>query len=121
MDSIAADVMPDVVATLNFPEIRDPKKPKKMLKAPWTRIHVSMEIKLREGETPGILQLLQYFRQLLRECPDRHFAVGLLLAKRSLRVWLADRTGVLGSEQFDIHEVSGARVTLNSHLTQPLV
>lgn len=118
LDGIAADVMPDIVAALNFPERQDPKEPSKHLRAPWTRIHISMEIKPRgEMPTTGIMQLLHYLRQMLQECRDRRFAVGLLLAKRNLRVWLADRAGVLGSEQFDIHEVSVTCAALCFYLT----
>ncbi|KAI0924109.1 hypothetical protein AcV5_010538 [Taiwanofungus camphoratus] len=103
-DTKAADLKPDIVAVLNFPEpgpeVESKKSPPK---APWSRIHVPMEVKKAQSDAPALLQLLGYQRQIFYESHDRRFVYGLVLAARNLYVYLADRSGVLGSEVFDMH------------------
>ena len=78
---------------------------------PWSRILVPIEIKKRnhsssdESDGPALLQLLKYMRMVFREAVDRSFVLGIVLAHTKMSVYIADRTGVLGSEIFDIHEV----------------
>ncbi|KAI0924833.1 hypothetical protein AcW2_010357 [Taiwanofungus camphoratus] len=103
-DTKATDLKPDIVAVLNFPEPGPEVEAKKSPpKAPWSRIHVPMEVKKAQSEAPALLQLLGYQRQVFYESHDRRFVYGLVLAARNLYVYLADRSGVLGSEMFDMH------------------
>ncbi|KAI0316351.1 hypothetical protein OF83DRAFT_1172958 [Amylostereum chailletii] len=69
----------------------------------WRLVHTPMEIKKRFGGKAAMLQLFNYVRQTLKEQPDRRFVFGLLFSRNCLTVWLADRTGVLGSSAFNIH------------------
>lgn len=64
-----------------------------------------MEVKLPGGKWDSLLRLSTYFRQVFRES-DRRFVFGLVLAESLVTVYLADRSGILGSEAFDIHKVS---------------
>ncbi|KAI0727479.1 hypothetical protein C8Q72DRAFT_446570 [Fomitopsis betulina] len=47
---------------------------------------------------------------ILHEVVDRSFVLGIVLAHTNLSVYLADWTGVLGSNRFDIHEDAHALV-----------
>ncbi|RDB18915.1 hypothetical protein Hypma_014319 [Hypsizygus marmoreus] len=79
----------------------------KAIVAWWLRVHVVVEIKPAEGKDilDHIYQLMGYLRQVLREQVDRRFVPGMLLCKTELSVWLADRSGVLGTETtFNIHK-----------------
>ncbi|KAF7978562.1 hypothetical protein HWV62_45486 [Athelia sp. TMB] len=71
---------------------------------PWTRIQVPVEVKRYDGGPSAMIQLTKYLRQCFRECIDRRHVFGLVLAGRKLTVYLADRSGILGSETFDIHK-----------------
>jgi len=75
----------------------------------WLHVLVTVEIKPWEPEKikEHIVQLMSYLRQILREQMDRRFVPGLLLCRREMTVWIADRSGVLGGKtSFDIHKVS---------------
>ncbi|RDB19067.1 hypothetical protein Hypma_014321 [Hypsizygus marmoreus] len=79
----------------------------KTIVAWWLRVHVVVEIKPVEGKDilEHIYQLMGYLRQVLREQVDRRFVPGMLLCKTELSVWLADRSGVLGTQTtFNVHE-----------------
>ncbi|KAF7970572.1 hypothetical protein HWV62_23679 [Athelia sp. TMB] len=103
-DSIkAADFKPDFISALNFPEV---KTAGETAKVPWPHILVPGEVKKRNDEDAAALQLIKYMRQIFRECIDRRFVFGLTLAGSKMAVYLADRSGVLGSEHFDIHQAS---------------
>ncbi|KAF7965965.1 hypothetical protein HWV62_40730 [Athelia sp. TMB] len=103
-DSInAADFKPDFISALNFPEV---KTAGETAKVPWPHILVPGEVKKRNDEDAAALQLIKYMRQIFRECIDRRFVFGLTLARSKMAVYLADRSGVIGSEHFDIHKAS---------------
>lgn len=101
-DSSAADMKPDIISVLGFPFSAQEKGEK----PPWRRILVPVEVKKSKVESAAALQLLKYMRQIFHESLDRRFVFGIVLAQKNLYVYLADRSGVLGSEIFDIHEVS---------------
>ncbi|KAF7976946.1 hypothetical protein HWV62_4994 [Athelia sp. TMB] len=103
-DSInTADFKPDFISALNFPEV---KTAGETAKVPWPHILVPGEVKKRNDEDAAALQLIKYMRQIFRECIDRRFVFGLTLAGSKMAVYLADRSGVIGSEHFDIHKAS---------------
>ena len=103
-DSInAADLKPDFISALNFP---GKKTAGETARVPWPHILVPGEVKKRNGEDAAALQLIKYMRQVFRESIDRRFVFGLVLAGSKMAVYLADRSGVLGSEHFDIHQVN---------------
>lgn len=103
VDTLAADMRPDIISVIGFPTPTDPSVKDW---APWRRILVPMEVKKASiEELPATLQVLKYQRQLFRECVDRRFIFGIVLSRRNVSVYLADRSGVLGSQIFDMHEV----------------
>ncbi|ETW77007.1 hypothetical protein HETIRDRAFT_460499 [Heterobasidion irregulare TC 32-1] len=73
----------------------------------WLRVHVPVEMKPKDSEEEmleGILQLCSYMRMVLAEQLDRRFAIGLLLCKSKLTVWMCDRSGLVGTRTaIDIH------------------
>ena len=92
-------IKPDIVAALPVPQGG----------IPWSRIVVPIEVKKSATTTypgPAILQLLKYVRLIFRESHDRCFVFGIVLARSNMAVYLADRTGVIGSAVFDLHAVS---------------
>ncbi|KAI0924873.1 hypothetical protein AcV7_010460 [Taiwanofungus camphoratus] len=111
LDSKSANMRPDIVATVNFPDTTSSpslrSRKRKQVdnpRPPWNRIHVPMEVKKSSADGPALLQLLQYQRQVFHESVDRRFVFGLALAQKNLYVYIADRSGVLGAEVFDIHQ-----------------
>ena len=77
----------------------------------WNRVLVPIEMKKRhyyggvDGEPPALLQLLKNMRMVFHEAVDRTFVHDIVLAHTNMSVYVADRTGVLRSSSFDIHEV----------------
>jgi hypothetical protein len=65
-----------------------------------------MEVKRENVQWAAALQLFKYIRQVFHESFDRRFVFGVVLARSNITVYLADRSGILGSETFDIHKVS---------------
>lgn len=82
--------------------LKEPQPPK----APWRYIQVPMEVKRESSDRAASLQLFKYIRQIFHESFDRRFVFGMVLARSNITVYLADRSGVLGSKTFDMHEVS---------------
>lgn len=107
-DANAADLRPDIAVAIG--DIPDKKT------APWRRILAPLEVKKDDNDKPALLQLLMYQRQIFREAVDRRFIIGFTLAYKKMRVYLADRSGVLGSEVFDIDAVrpQGSHVRCNN-------
>ncbi|KAF5374686.1 hypothetical protein D9615_008969 [Tricholomella constricta] len=73
----------------------------------WLRVNVVIEIKPLEEEDilKHIHQLMGYLREILRQQLDRRFVPGLLFSRKLLAVWVADRSGVFGTQTaFDIHK-----------------
>ncbi|EPS96876.1 hypothetical protein FOMPIDRAFT_1025203 [Fomitopsis schrenkii] len=112
-DPSASKVRPDIVATLGDGvrlESKQPKKKDAEVRIPWSRILVPIEMKKRyyhgrvDGDCPALLQLLKYMRMIFHEAVDRSFVLGIVVAHASVSVYVADRTGVLGSRIFNIHE-----------------
>jgi hypothetical protein len=91
------DWKPDAVAELDA----SPKE-----NAKWTNILFPIEIKKAHLPIPALPQLIGYARGTLREQPNRRFIYGFTLCKTMAQVWLFDRSGALGSQQFDVHSVS---------------
>ena len=117
VDTKAADIEPDIIGVLGFPKAapadaeprqNSERKPResKLPKAPWRRVHVPMEVKRENVQWAAALQLFKYIRQVFHESFDRRFVFGIVLARSNITVYLADRSGILGSETFDIHKVS---------------
>lgn len=95
----ATDFKPDIIAAVNF-------SGDVLEKVPWPRIQVVMEVKKFAAAHSAALQVAKYMRQVFRECLDRRFVLGLVLSHRKVAVYLADRSGLVGSETFDMHTVS---------------
>jgi hypothetical protein len=68
-----------------------------------------MEVKRENVQWAAALRLFKYIRQVFHESFDRRFVFGLVLARSNITVYLADRSGILGSENFDMHDVSDFR------------
>ncbi|KAH9833523.1 uncharacterized protein C8Q71DRAFT_849857 [Rhodofomes roseus] len=94
-DPGAPDVRPDIVATIGVADNES---------VPWSRILVPVEVKKRQREGSALLQLLRYMLMVFREAVDRCFVFGIVVACADMSVYLADRTGVLGSVVFNIHK-----------------
>jgi Fungal protein kinase len=120
VDTKAADLEPDIVGVLGFPKatssdtevcLKSERKPQELKppKPPWCRVHVPMEVKRENVQWAAALQLFKYIRQVFPESFDRHFVFGIVLARSNVTVYLADRSGLLGSEHFDMHEVRDFR------------
>ena len=115
-DPCASKIRPDIIATLGEGVPWKSNKLKKdgggvEVRIPWSRVLVPIEMKKRyysgrvDGDCPALLQLLKYMRMVFHEAVDRSFVLGIVLAHTNMSVYVADRTGVLGSSTFDIHEV----------------
>ncbi|EPS97392.1 hypothetical protein FOMPIDRAFT_1025016, partial [Fomitopsis schrenkii] len=108
LDPCASKIRPDIVATLGEGVERVGMDVAGGF--PWSRILVPIEIKKQkhesknESDRPALLQLLTYMRTMFHEAVDRSFVLGIVLAHTKMSVYVADRTGVLGSEIFDIHK-----------------
>ncbi|KAF7975929.1 hypothetical protein HWV62_8203 [Athelia sp. TMB] len=102
LDDRAAEFKPDVIAAIGS-DMPVPGNGKPY-QVPWTRIQVPVEVKRYGGGPSAIIQLAKYLRQCFSECIDRRHVFGLVLAGKKLTVYLADRSGILGSETFNIHE-----------------
>jgi hypothetical protein len=96
----------------------------KTVAAWWLRVHVPVEVKAknsRDEVSEGLLQLLGYMRQVLREQLDRCFTFGLLFCATDLSVWLSDRSGLLGTAKpINIHDVitpANSCVNLYAHIS----
>ncbi|KAH9835348.1 uncharacterized protein C8Q71DRAFT_765355 [Rhodofomes roseus] len=96
-DPYISEVRPDIVAALGVSAAKQPQ-------IPWSRILVPVEVKKKETDGPALLQLLKYVRLVFRESADRCFVLGLVVACANVSVYLADRTGVIGSTVFNIHD-----------------
>lgn len=68
-----------------------------------------MEVKRENVEWTAALQLFEYIRQVLHESHDRGFVFEIVWVRSNITVYLTGRSGVLGSETFDMHEVSDVR------------
>ncbi|KAA1475414.1 hypothetical protein DENSPDRAFT_424375 [Dentipellis sp. KUC8613] len=81
---------------------------KEKLRVWWLRVHVPVEVKLKDSEQDiiqGIKQLCRYMRQVLAEQLDRRFVIGLLICGSKLSIWLCDRSGLMGTRNpIDIHK-----------------
>lgn len=84
---------------------KQPKEPRPP-KAPWRYIQVPIEVKRESSDRAASLQLFKYIRQIFHESWDRRFVFGIVLARSNITVYLADRSGILGSKTFDMHKVS---------------
>jgi hypothetical protein len=104
----AADMKPDIVSVIGFPMSAQQGGEK----VPWRRIHIPMEVKKSTTMSAAALQLFKYLRQVFHESVDRRFAFGIVLAQRNVTVYLADRSGILGSETFNMHNVSTLQVNI---------
>ena len=106
-DTKAADLQPDIIAALGVPDTPKDTSAKSSVptKVPWHRILVPMEVKKGDVEKAAALQLFTYIRQVFHESVDRRFVFGLVLADRNITIYLADRSGVLGSTSFNMHDV----------------
>jgi hypothetical protein len=78
----------------------------------WAKILFPIEIKKAHRPFPALPQLMGYAGGTLREQPNRRFVYDLTLCKTMAQVWLFDRSGALGSQQFDVHSVSSFCVFL---------
>ena len=103
-DTKAADLQPDIIAALGVPDNTSVES-SVPTKVPWYRVLVPMEVKKDNVEKAAAVQLFTYIRQVLHESVDRRFVFGLVLADRNITVYLADRSGVLGSTNFNMHDV----------------
>ncbi|KAA1477283.1 hypothetical protein DENSPDRAFT_828628 [Dentipellis sp. KUC8613] len=74
----------------------------------WLRVHVPVEVQYEDSEEEtwaGVDRLCGYMKSVLAEQLDRRFAVGLLVCKDKLTVWLCDRSGLIGTRvPIDIHK-----------------
>lgn len=104
----AADFKPDIIAAVNFAG-------DVLGKVPWPRIQVAMEVKKFAAAHSAVLQVAKYMRQGFRECLDRRFVLGLVLSHRKVTVYLADRSGLVGSEIFDMHTVSANTIMKSTY------
>ncbi|THH19796.1 hypothetical protein EUX98_g8707 [Antrodiella citrinella] len=70
------------------------------------RMQVAVETHGIQAHDLGVDRLLMiHLSQLLWHCPDRRFACGIAFAEEGyFRVYIADRSGVVGSELFCINE-----------------
>lgn len=104
----AIEIRPDIVASF--------------MKATWWRLlQAILEVKKSKYiSAASVVQLLQYIRTALKEQIDRHFMFGMMFGKRDLSVGLVDRSGVMASEPFDIHEVRfpDFLISCNAHCFQ---
>lgn len=96
---------PNIVVALNCPETAGLSPPILGPIAPWRRILAPVAASRKKTPEAAALQLLKYIRQVFRECPDRRFVIGLTFVYDLVSVYLADRSGVLGSEAFNPHDV----------------
>lgn len=95
-DSSAADLRPDIAVAIGAVTGKA---------ASWRHFLAPLEVKKDGKEKPALVQLLMYQRQIFREAVDRRFVIGFTLALTKMRVYLADRSGVIGNEVFDINDV----------------
>ncbi|KAG6918269.1 hypothetical protein DXG01_015643 [Tephrocybe rancida] len=117
-DQNASLIRPDIVLLLGMESegaewekalkelANDETKLIKVITAWWLKIGAIIEVKRKEDkdQMEHITQLMSYLRQLLREQSDRWFVPGLMFSGNHLAVWVADRSGALGTERsFDIH------------------
>lgn len=102
LQTSSSKMRPDIMGILGpIPESTDKKNPQRL---PWRQILVPVEVKKSNCDKPAALQLFKYLRQIFCEAPDRRFIFGLVLAKRMVTVWLVDRSGAFGAEEFDMHK-----------------
>ncbi|KAH9835356.1 uncharacterized protein C8Q71DRAFT_811995 [Rhodofomes roseus] len=94
-DPGAPEIRPDIIATIGVANNES---------VPWSRILVPVEVKKQKREGPALLQLLKYMHMVFHEAVDRCFVFGIIIACANMSVYLADRTGVLGSSVFNIHK-----------------
>lgn len=135
-ENAAALTRPDVLNILgmtdditkwdNLMNTSDPASDKHLeaIVAWWLRVNVVVKIKPVEDQDilAHIYQLMGYLRQVLREQLDRRFVPGLLLSRTHLAIWVADRSGVLGTHtSFDIHKnpMQFIRVILGCSILPP--
>lgn len=102
----AKKVMPGLYAELKsvIAETGDSSRPEIDEHPSWNRFIIPGEFKQR-WQVP-VVQLAGIVRQILKEQPDRRFLFGFTYARTVLTVWHFDRSGVLGSEEIDVHKVS---------------
>ncbi|PKY44781.1 hypothetical protein RhiirA4_301210, partial [Rhizophagus irregularis] len=69
-------------------------------------IHVVGEIK-RTDKNDNVntdLELAGYVREIFGNQPTRRFVFGFTICGASIRIWLFDRSGGIGSHAFSIHK-----------------
>ncbi|KAI0727481.1 hypothetical protein C8Q72DRAFT_446873 [Fomitopsis betulina] len=109
-ENCVSEVGPHIAATLgDGVGLAKEKKKERQLQVPWSRILVPIAIKkryhrrnCRTTDYPALLMLLKYIR--IEEAMGRSFVIGIVVAHASVATYVADRTGVLGSEVIDIHK-----------------
>ncbi|PKB97414.1 hypothetical protein RhiirA5_433202 [Rhizophagus irregularis] len=72
----------------------------------WSDIHVVGEIK-RTDKNDNVntdLELAGYVREIFGNQPTRRFVFGFTICGASIRIWLFDRSGGIGSHAFSIHK-----------------
>ncbi|EXX66533.1 hypothetical protein RirG_122880 [Rhizophagus irregularis DAOM 197198w] len=72
----------------------------------WSDIHVVGEIK-RTDKNDNVntdLELAGYVREIFGNQPTRRFVFGFTIYGASIRIWLFDRSGGIGSHAFSIHK-----------------
>lgn len=77
----------------------------------WNRVIIPGKVKKRGMFDYDVvqLQLARSVRQVYKEQPDRRFIFGFTFEFVFLTIWYFDRTGVLGSERINVHEVRPVR------------
>lgn len=65
----------------------------------WMQMHTPFELKRENTDkdiTDATDQVITDLRRILREQLNRRFAFGVTLCKANFRVWLCDRSGLVG-------------------------
>ncbi|KAI0310980.1 hypothetical protein OF83DRAFT_1153013 [Amylostereum chailletii] len=102
--SRSSNAKPDMVATLLPKDLPETKENEVDNDVWWRFVHTVAMIKQQDYRESATLSLIYKARQMLISQPDRRFVYGLLFSKRNLTVWVIDRSGVLGSCAFDLHQ-----------------
>ena len=63
-------------------------------------------VEIKRTNDIALGQLSTYVSRIFMECIDRLFVIAFTLSDRSFCMHLFDRSGVVSSVPFDIHEVS---------------
>ena len=75
----------------------------------WLQLHAVFEMKRQDTDEEinfATTQVITGLRRILREQLNRRFALGVTLCKANFRVWLCDRSGLVGMrESINMHSV----------------